>query len=139
MAQEPNQYHLQGGGISVSYFPQGQGPPVEGSGRLRLSYQDSNQSRAFFDNDVRTVNVDDLGTVVSVSLFVTVDAGGTSFSLLIPHVQLPDQPGPSVFIQTQSIITSFTLFDFGPFAQPQKQTYTVIALSGTAAIGALAN
>jgi hypothetical protein len=39
------------------------------------------QSHTFFDADVRTVEVADLGTVVSVSLVTSVDVGYTSFSL----------------------------------------------------------
>jgi hypothetical protein len=28
----PNQYHLQGGGMSVAYYPDGSGPVIEGRG-----------------------------------------------------------------------------------------------------------
>ena len=57
----PNQYHLQGDGIAVSYYPDGSGPPVAGRGRLRLVYQDTHQAQSFYDNDLRTVAVPDLG------------------------------------------------------------------------------
>jgi hypothetical protein len=30
MPNVPNQYHVHGGGISASYYPEGFGPPVEG-------------------------------------------------------------------------------------------------------------
>ena len=32
----PNQYHLTGDGISVSYYPDGQGPIIDGQGPLVL-------------------------------------------------------------------------------------------------------
>jgi len=137
MAQAPNQYHLHGGGISVSYYPQGEGPVFQNRGRLRLVYQDVHQSRAFFDDDVRTVDVPDLGTVVSVTLILTVDTGSTTFSLLIPQVDLPDQPEPSVFIRTEAITTVHRAF-VGLIGHPQAETYTVTALHGTASIGVLA-
>ncbi len=104
---------------------------------MRLAYQDAHQSREFFDKDVRTVAVEDLGTVVSVTLVMTVDIGFTSFSLLIPQVQLPDQPEPAVFIRTEGITTVHRVF-VGLIGHPQAETYTVTALSGTAAIGVLA-
>jgi hypothetical protein len=33
----PNQYHLNGGDISVSYYPEGAGPIIQGRGRLRFT------------------------------------------------------------------------------------------------------
>jgi hypothetical protein len=137
VTQAPNQYHVEGGGISVSYYPDGEGPVFDDRGRLRLAYQDVHQSHTFFDADVRTVDVPDLGTVVSVSLVTTVDVGYTSFSLLIPQVQLPDQPGPSVFIRTEGITTVHRAFA-GVIGHPQIETYAVTELCGTAVVGILA-
>ena len=84
MAQAPNQYHLQGGGISISYFPSGEGPIRLNQGPLVLSYQDAHQSRAFFADEVRTVEVADLGTVVSVTLVLTVDISSRPRALRPP-------------------------------------------------------
>ena len=39
------------------------------------------QSHAFYCDDLRTVAAADLGTVVSVTLVMTVDIGSTTFSL----------------------------------------------------------
>jgi hypothetical protein len=137
VTQTPNQYHVEGGGINVSYYPQGEGPELGDRGRMRLAYQDVHQSRVFFDADVRTVDVADLGTVVSVSLITSVDAGYTSFSILIPQVQLPDQPEPSIFIRTEGITTVHRTF-VGMIGHPQEESYTVTELCGTAAAGLLA-
>ena len=43
-------------------------PPVEGRGSLLFVYQDAHRSQSFFSDQVRTVKVDDLGMVVSVTL-----------------------------------------------------------------------
>lgn len=135
VARVPNQYHLHGGGISVSYYPAGFGPAIEGRGLLRLVYQDAHQSLSFYDNEVRTVEVVDLGTVVSVTLVMTVDIGSTTFSLLVPNVHLPEQQS-SVFIYTEGITTLHRVF-VALIGHPQSETYTVTALSGTAAVGPL--
>jgi len=131
----PNQYHIQGGGISVSYYPDGFGPPVEGRGSLLFVYQDAHRSQSFFSDQVRTVKVDDLGVVVSVTLVESVDTGGTTFSLLVPDVQLPEQQ-TSVFIHTEGITTVHRVF-VALIGHPQSETYTVTALDGTAAVGPL--
>ena len=135
MPSVPNQYHVNGGGISVSYYPDGFGPPVEDRGSLLLVYQDAHQSRSYFSDEVRTVKVDDLGMVVSVTLVESVDTGGTTFSLLVPDVQLPEQQ-PSVFIHTEGITTVHRVF-VALIGHPQSETYTVTALDGTAAVGPL--
>jgi hypothetical protein len=131
----PNQYHLNGGGVSVSYYPDGFGPPIEGRGSLRLVYQDVHQSKSFYDNDVRTVAVPDLGTVVSVTLVLTVDTGSTTFSLLVPDVDLPEGQS-SVFIDTDGITTVHRIF-VALIGHPQSETYSVTELCGTAAVGPL--
>ncbi len=131
----PNQYHVHGHGISASYYPDGFGPPVQGKGRLRLVYQDAVRSLSFYDDDVRIANVPDIGTIVSVTLVMTVDTGSTTFSLLIPGVQLP-QDQDSVSIHTDGITTIHRIF-VALIGHPQSETYTVTPLHGTAAVGPL--
>ena len=127
----PNQYHLQGGGISVAYYPDGFGPILQGCGPLHLVYQDAFRSLAFYGYEVRTVQVPDLGTVVSVTIAETVDTGYTSFSLLVPDVDLPTDQS-SVFINTEGITTVHRIF-VALIGHPQSETYTVTPLNGTAA------
>lgn len=131
----PNQYHMHGGGISVSYYPDGFGPPIEGRGALRLVYQDAGRSLSFYDNDARIVDVPDLGAIVSVTLVMTVDTGSTTFSVLVPGVQLPQDPS-SVSIHTDGITTIHRVF-VALIGHPQSETYTVTPLHGTAAVGEL--
>jgi len=127
----PNQYYLHGDGTSISYYPEGFGPPVEGRGRVCLVYQNAYLSQVFYDSEVRTAVLDDLGTIVSVTLVMTVDVGSTTFSLLVPDVQLPG-PDNSVFIRTEGITTVHTAFVEPMGRPPQDKTYTVAALTGTA-------
>lgn len=135
MPNVPNQYHVQGGGISVSYYPDGFGPPIAERGSLRFVYQDAHLSQSFFDGEVRSVAVADLGAVVSVTLVMTVDTGRTTFSLLVPDVQLPTQDS-SVSINTEGITTVHREF-VALIGHPQSETYTVTQLDGTAVFGLL--
>ena len=131
----PNQYHLRGRGISVAYYPDGFGPILAGRGPLHLVYQDAFRSLAFRGNEVRIVEVPDLGTVVSVTIVETVDTGYTSFSLLVPDVDLPTDQS-SVSINTEGITTVHRIF-VALIGHPQSETYTVTPLNGTAAVGPL--
>jgi hypothetical protein len=129
----PNQYHLRGANIAVTYFPQGAGPEDRDRGPLRLIYQDQSRSQAFFGDEVRTVDVPDLGAIASVTVDRTTDFGNTTFSLLLPVVVLPDHPNASAHIDTQGITTIHPgVFGIG---QPQRDLYTVAPLSGTASNG----
>jgi hypothetical protein len=132
----PNQYHLHGGGISVSFYPDGSGPGIVGRGLLLLVYQDAQQSLTFYENDVRSVEVPDLGKIVSVTVVMTVDTGRTTFSLLVPDVQLPEDQN-SISIDTDGITTIHRAFA-AMIGHPQSETYTVTPLHGTAAGWALA-
>ena len=131
----PNQYHLRGEGISVAYYPDGFGPILEGRGPLHVVYQDAFRSLAFYGEEARTFTVPDLGTVVSVTIVKTVDTGYTSFSLLVPDVDLPTDPS-SVSINTEGITTIHRIF-VARIGHPQSESYTVTPLNGTAAVGPL--
>ena len=136
MTSIPNQYYLHGDGTSISYYSDGFGPLIEGRGRVQLVYQDAYLSQAFYTDEVRTVEVNDLGTVVSVTLVMAVDIGSTTFSLLVPGVELPE-PGNSVFINSEGITTVHRAFVELIGHPPQDKTYTVTELSGTAVAGPL--
>jgi hypothetical protein len=133
-ATTPNQYHLHGGGIAVSYYPEGFGVVAPG-GAARLVYQDAQRSLNLSGPDVRAVEVPDLGTVVSVTLARTVDVGYTAFSLLVPQVVLPPQPG-AVPVHTEGVTTIHRTF-LGAIGQAQREAYTVTKLVGTASRGIL--
>jgi hypothetical protein len=136
MTEVPNQYYLQGGGISVAYSPEGFGPLRLDLGLLILAYHDANQSQGFYKDGVQTVEVGDLGTIVSVTLTSAELVGSTTFSLLIPDVQLPEGEN-SVPVTTEGITTLHRLFLPQPFGGPQREVYTVTELTGTAINGPL--
>lgn len=127
----PNQYHLAGDGLTVSYFPEGFGPVGPG-GPARLFYQDT----VFNGDQIRSVDAGDLGTIVSVTLKQTVDVGATTFSLVLPLVLLPDGLHSSAPIETDGITTFHRSFITG-IGHAQRETYCVTPLRGTAARGPL--
>lgn len=127
----PNQYHLQGGHLSVSYFPDGFGPPTA-AGPVVLTYQDAHHALSFRRDDVSIVDAGGLGTVVTVVLVPDHDQGSTTFSLVVPRVAVPD--GHSATVHTEAITAMHKGF---VILIGQDQTYTVTALRGSASVGPL--
>ena len=131
----PNQYHLSGQDISVSYFPEGFGP-IPKDGPDRLFYQDKTHHLVFNGSEIRKIDVPDLGTILSITVVQTIDVGSTTFSLILPHVNLPQGPHPSVPIHTEGITTVHRAFA-RLIGHPQVETYSVTCLTGTASSGIL--
>ena len=92
------------------------------------------RSLAFHGDEVRVVAVPDLGTVVNVTIIPSIDTGPTDFSLVVPEVVLA-LADSSVPIETFGVTTMHHVL-FGAIG-PQRETYTVMNLSGTASAGAL--
>jgi hypothetical protein len=131
----PNQYHLAGHKISVSYFPNGFGP-VPKDGPDRLFYQDAHRHLVFNGSEIRKSAVPDLGTILTVTIAQTIDVGSTTFSVILPDVNLPQTPHSSATIQTEGITTVHRAF-VTLIGHPQVETYSVTCLSGTASNGIL--
>jgi hypothetical protein len=125
----PNQFRLGGGGISVTYFSPVFGP-TSPKAADRLLYQDAERHLVFIGKEIRKVDVEDLGTIVSVTTVHTVDVGSTSFSLILPHVNLPG-PSSTVNIETKAITTVHRALA-ALLGHPQVETYTVTCLTGVA-------
>ena len=125
----PNLYQLAGGGISISYIPSGAG------GQPFFAYQDTHRTLHFFGKEIQQAEVADLGTVVSVTLVITVDLGSTTFSVLLPRVNLPDHRGASAFITTEGITTVHSLSIAPGINLGQRDTYTTTPLTGTGSLG----
>jgi hypothetical protein len=123
---KPDHYTLHGHGIAVTYLPVGAG------GLPHFSYQDAHRSLNFTGTQIRTVDVPDLGTVVSVTLALTVDAGSTTFSILIPIVNLQNQKGASAVVHTEGITTTRRLSIVPQLNLGQVESYVVVPLSGNA-------
>ena len=121
-AKHPNLFELSGGTIHATYSTSGF------DGKPHFSYQDAIQSKSFTGDQIHAVQTD-IGTLVTVVIRMTVDTGSTSFSLLIPNVNLTFSDSAS--ITTIGITTVHKFFIFG--VTGQTELYTVHQLSGTAA------
>ena len=119
----PNLFQLSGHHLHVTYSPSGM------DGKPSMTYQDTHQSKSFKGDEIRTVECD-LGTLVSVTLRLTVDVGSTTLSVLIPRMRI--SPMSAAAVHTECITTVHNM-PFAPQAvQGQLDTYTVTNLHGTA-------
>jgi hypothetical protein len=124
MAQfvQPNFWILSGNGVQVRYSPAGP----------NLHYQDAVRTLNFAGaQQVRVVNVPDLGTLVSVTIFLTIDSGSSTFTVLLPVVNLAAQPISSAPVSTYGITTAHHFSILPIFQHGQQESYSVIALQGT--------
>lgn len=123
MANQPNLYELSGGGIHVTYSTSGVG------GQPQFTYHDALQVKNFTGNQITTLPTS-IGTLVTVTIHITVDSGSTTFSVLLPNVNLPTGPFGSANITTEGITTlhKFSIFQ----VQGQTEFYTVVPMHGAA-------
>jgi hypothetical protein len=124
----PDLFQLWDGDISVTY------QPVFVGGRPSLTYRDRHRTLQFGGDEIRRVEVPDLGTVVSVTLVLTVDSGSTTLSVLLPRVHLPDHVGASTPISTEAVTAIHHVSIAPVFEQGQRDTYAVSRLAGTASL-----
>lgn len=119
----PNHYQLSGHHIHVTYSTTSlTGEPI-------LSYMDAHQAKSFRGDEIRAIACD-LGTLVSVTLHMTVDVGSTTFSLFIPRMEIAQ--GTSATVRTYGVTTMHSMPFAPPAARGQLDTYTVKDLHGTA-------
>ena len=110
---------LSGENIKVSYY-------INEDGSSQLDYQDADLNLTFTGNQVR-IQQSEIGTLISVSLKTSVDAGATTFTLVLPQVKLGGeikQPLETFGIMTQN---------YGILPRVGAQlTNRVVQLQGTA-------
>jgi len=128
---QPNFYELSGHGIDVTFVPVGLG------GRPHFSYQDAQRSVQFTGDQIRTVEVADLGTWISVTLVLTPDSGSTTFSVLLPHVNLDNHRGSSAAVHTDGITTHHRFSLVPQLLRGQLERYHVTPMHGTASLAIL--
>jgi hypothetical protein len=121
--RQPNLFELDGQYLHVTYSTTGI------DGQPHLSYHDNRLSLSFRGEQISTTGTE-IGTVVTVTLFSTPDAGSTSFSLLVPRVNL-DSSGHAA-IRTVGITTLHRTSIAPQFLFGQLERYTVVSLQGTA-------
>lgn len=98
-------------------------------GKAYMTYQDQQHTLNFKGDEIRTVETD-LGTIVSVTIQSTPDVGFTTFSMLLPQVNLGKQL--SLAIETEGITTVHKSSLIPAFNQGQLEIYKVRGLQGTA-------
>ena len=120
-----NRYDLHGDNITVTYGTSG------ADGKPYLNYSDSNLSRLFKGDEIRVIQETDLGTIVSVSIRMTIDAGSTSFTVLIPRVKMTNGQSASTNIVTVGITTLHRFSVVPAFLIGQIDHYIAVTLTGT--------
>ena len=124
----PNTFQLSGHHLHVTYSS------TSIDGKPTLTYQDAHNGKSFRGDEIRSVECD-LGTLVSVTLRMTVDAGSTSFSVLIPRMRINQNEHAAVHTEC---ITTVHNTSFAPQTlMGQVDHYTVTSLRGTAQAVAL--
>ena len=127
MAQQqkitPNQYNLQGQGVSISYST------TSLSGKPQLSFKKGRQTLSFSGDEIGVLDTS-IGALITVTIAKTVDRGFTSFSFLLPTIELTSQSAKQLF-RTLGITTVHTTTIAGPVKGAQ-QTYKSVPLRGTA-------
>jgi hypothetical protein len=122
--QAPNLYRLHGHNLQVTYSSSGF------DGKPHLQFHDAFQTLHFSGDEIRTLPTE-IGTLVTVTIRMTVDTGSTAFTMLVPHVNLEEMN--SVDITTYGI-TTIRRFSIVPeFNQGQLDSYAITELRGTAA------
>ena len=121
----PNHYQLQGEHLHITYST------TSFTGKPQLSYKDASQSLNFTGDEIRKTT-SEIGTLVTVTIRRTVDSGSTTFTLLVPTVNLTGAIPPPAEIHTIGI-TTVHRFSVAPVGnRGQTELYTVTQLSGTA-------
>ncbi|MBD2678275.1 MULTISPECIES: hypothetical protein [Nostoc] len=99
------------------------------TGEPRLDYQKGRQILQFAGDEIQTTKTE-IGTLVTVTLYKTVDTGSTTFTLLIPAVNIGASNQANII--TKGITTVNRFSTIPAFNEGQRQTYTVTPLFGTA-------
>ena len=119
----PNFFQLQGGSLHITYSTTGI------DGKPHFSYQNGPQSLSFSGDQIRTVGTE-VGTLVSVTTLMTVDTGSTSFTVLIPRVNLDSTLRAT--IRSEGISTQHKFSVIPDLNRGQLDTYKFTGLIGTA-------
>jgi len=111
-------------GLQVSYSVAGP----------QLHYHQGSVIQDFTGKDIRVAEVPDLGTLVSVTTHMTIDSGSTTFTLLLPRLNLPAPPAlpAAVPVTTDGITTLHRFSTVLALQHGQQEFYTVTPLQGTA-------
>jgi hypothetical protein len=119
----PNQYDLQGPGVRISYSTSSI------TGEPQLSFTKGRKTLSFTGNQIGVLNTN-IGTLITVTIAMVPDKDFTTFSFLLPTIDLSKQPRKQSF-RTIGIVTVHKTSLAGPVKGVQ-QTYKSVQLRGTA-------
>lgn len=91
-----------------------------------LVYRDGNSAPKSFTASEIMTDQTGLGTLVSVALVLSIDAGGERFGFFLPQLDVP--PGQSAEFRTVGVYERFS----GPDSLPREPSWRCIELGGTA-------
>lgn len=122
---EANVFELTGNNVQISYSARG--PFIDQPGlQPTFTYQDQEQNLTFSGEQLR-IQQSEIGTLVSVSLKISVDAGATILTLLLPTITMGEVAAQS--FETYAVVTQ----TFGILPRVgARQVYNVLQLNGTA-------
>ena len=125
MAQKilPNQYDLRGQGVSISYSV------TSITGKPQLSFKKGRTTLNFTGDEIGVLDTT-IGSLISVTVATTIDRDFTSFSFLLPSIQLTSPSARQAF-RTIGVTTVHKTTIAGPIKGAQ-QTYKSVQLRGTA-------
>jgi len=125
MAQKilPNQFNLQGTGITIGYSTSSI------AGKPQLSLKKGRKTLTFSGKEIGSLETP-IGTLITVTIAQTPDKDLTTFSFVLPQIDLPTASSKTAF-RTIGITTVNKTSIAGP-PKGVQQTYKVIALKGTA-------
>jgi len=111
-------------GLQVSYSVAGP----------NLHYHQGAVVKDFAGNQIRVAEVPDVGTLVSVTIQMMVDSGSTTFTMLLPRVNLAAPPAlpAAVPVTTDGVTTLHRFSTVLALQHGQQESYTVTPLQGTA-------
>ena len=118
----PNLFQLSGEGITATYST------TSIDGQPRFTYKKGRQTLNFAGSDIETANIG-IGTLVSVVVARIPDKSSTTFSILLPSIQLTDTRKQAFRTIGITTVTATTIA--GPPAGVQ-QTYKTVTLRGSA-------
>jgi hypothetical protein len=115
-----NHYKLSGHGIELSYT-------IGGNPSLpALTVTDNGLTQSYRPDEI-TVDMTDLGAMVSVPLTASVDGGGVRFGFFLPVIDV--EPGQRAAVTTSGIIQIYSGPDKGPH---RPSTWSCVHLHGIA-------
>jgi hypothetical protein len=124
MAQiTPNQFELRGAGLSVSYSASGL------SGKPQLTFTKRGHTLTFMGDEIGVADTQ-VGALITVTIATRVDRDSTTFSFLLPAIQMSDASSKEAF-RTIGITTIHKTTIAGP-PNGVQETYKTTELRGVA-------